>query len=111
MLCFHRSELSVPTPGPGGGQGKLKPLLFWAHYSGMSPRGMAGHQGMRGESDPESSKESWGAFSRGGPSMSHPLAVGVGEILGGERLQGLPREVRPKEASLSLFSFPPRMGH
>ena len=111
MLCFHRSELSLPTPGPGGGQGKLKPLLFWAHYSGMSPRGMAGHQGMRGESDPESSKESWGAFSRGGPSMSHPLAVGVGEILGGERLQGLPREVGPKEASLSLFSFPPRMGH
>ena len=77
----------------------------------MSPRGMAGHQGMGRESDPESSKESLGAFSRGGPSVSHPLAVGVGEILGGERLQGLPQEVGHKEASLSLFSFPSCVGH
>ena len=22
MLCFHRSELSLRTPGPGGGQGR-----------------------------------------------------------------------------------------
>lgn len=44
---------------------------------------MAEHQGMGGESDPESSKESLGAFSRGGPSVSRPLAVGVGEILEG----------------------------
>lgn len=77
----------------------------------MSPRRMAGHQGLGGESDPESSKESLGAFSRGGPSVTHPCVVGVGGVLGGEGLQGLSQEVGPKEVFLSLSSFPPCMGH